>query len=80
MVTLFWPYISPRVAPALTKVLSTRWIGQGPKVEELEKKFADLTHAPHALAVNACTSATAGSNTAESEVNIPRRFRIACPV
>ena len=57
MVTLFWPYISPRVAPALTKVLSTRWIGQGPKVEELEKKFADLTHAPHALAVNACTSA-----------------------
>ena len=57
MITLFWPHVSPRVAPALTQVLGTRWIGQGPKVDELEKKFSALTQVPQAVAVNSCTSA-----------------------
>ena len=57
MITLFWPYISPRVAPALAEILVGRWIGQGPKVDGLEEKFAALTHSPNAVALNSCTSA-----------------------
>lgn len=57
MITLFWPYISKRVASALAEVLSTRWIGQGPKVDDLEQKFSGLTRATHSVAVNSCTSA-----------------------
>ena len=55
MINLFWPYISERVFKGLEEVLRGRWIGQGPRVDALEKQFAELVHAPHAVAVNACT-------------------------
>ena len=57
MIALFWPYVSDRVLEGLAEVLRSRWIGQGPKVDALEKKFADLTRSPHAVALNSCTSA-----------------------
>lgn len=57
MITLFWPYISERTSQALSEVLQTRWIGQGPRVDALEKKFEKLFGIPHAVSVNSCTSA-----------------------
>ena len=56
-ISLFRPYVSPRVASALQQVLETRWIGQGPRVERLEDIFRFQFQVPHAVAVNSCTSA-----------------------
>lgn len=41
----------------LKEVLQSGWWGPGPKVEELEKKWAKYTGARFAVAVNSCTSA-----------------------
>ena len=41
----------------LGKILETGWIGQGPKVQELEEKWAKFTGAKYAVATNSCTSA-----------------------
>jgi len=53
---LFHPFIPPSAKNAVNEVLSTRWIGQGPKVEIFEtmwqKKFGGRT-----IAVNSGTSA-----------------------
>lgn len=56
-ISLFHPYISPRVADTLKQVLETRWIGQGPRVERVEDIFRFQFKVPHAVAVNSCTSA-----------------------
>jgi len=56
-VTLFWPYMSKKVIRPLSKVLMSRWIGQGPKVEALEKKFKKMYKLPYVVSVNTCTSA-----------------------
>ena len=39
---LFYPYIPKNSASAIKKVLSGRWIGQGPMVEKFEKKFSRM--------------------------------------
>ena len=39
---LFHPYIPKNSASAIKKVLSGRWIGQGPMVERFEKKFSRM--------------------------------------
>lgn len=41
----------------LGKIMRIGWIGQGPKVQELEEKWAKFTGAKYAVAVNSCTSA-----------------------
>ncbi|MFA6445733.1 MAG: DegT/DnrJ/EryC1/StrS family aminotransferase [Candidatus Paceibacterota bacterium] len=41
----------------LDKILESGWIGQGPKVKELEEKWCELTGAKYAVATNSCTSA-----------------------
>lgn len=41
----------------LEKVLVSGWLGQGPKVKELEEKWAEYTGAKYAIATNSCTSA-----------------------
>jgi len=56
-ISLFCPYVSPRVADTLKQVLETRWIGQGPRVERVEDIFRFQFKAPHAIALNSCTSA-----------------------
>ena len=38
-IVLFHPHISAKAVDAVTKVLKTRWIGQGPLVDEFERKF-----------------------------------------
>ncbi|MFA4992171.1 MAG: DegT/DnrJ/EryC1/StrS family aminotransferase [Candidatus Omnitrophota bacterium] len=54
---MFWPYISEKVIDEIKDVLKTRWIGQGPKVEEAERKFKEITGAPYPVTLNSCTSA-----------------------
>ena len=39
---LFYPYIPKNSASAIKKVLSGRWIGQGPLVDKFEKKFSKM--------------------------------------
>lgn len=63
MIALFKPFMSKQVLADLEPVLSYRvdgsmYIGEGPKVEELEKVFQGLCDLPHLpLAVNSGTSA-----------------------
>ena len=39
---LFYPYISKSSFSAVKKVLSGRWIGQGPLVDKFERKFKSM--------------------------------------
>ena len=39
---LFYPYIPKNSASAIKKVLSGRWIGQGPMVDKFEKNFSKM--------------------------------------
>lgn len=57
MIHLFWPYVSKKVKNAVAEVLETRWIGQGPKVEEAERKFKKVLGTNFPITVNSCTSA-----------------------
>ena len=57
-VPLFHPSIPSKAPQYIAEVLSTRWIGQGPKVDEFETKFSEkvIKHG-HCIAVNSGTSA-----------------------
>ncbi len=57
MIRMFKPYISEKAAPALAEILKTDWIGQGPAVNRVEKKFEKMFGLSSALTVNSCTSA-----------------------
>jgi perosamine synthetase len=57
-IVLFHPHIPAKAIDAVTKVLKTRWIGQGPLVEEFERKFgARFAGRYPTLAVRAGTDA-----------------------
>lgn len=38
-IMLFYPHVPPGAIAAVTEVLQSRWIGQGPRVEQFEKEF-----------------------------------------
>jgi len=44
---LFYPYISKKSKKNLNKVLSGRWIGQGPMVDKFEEKFKKIISKNH---------------------------------
>jgi perosamine synthetase len=57
-ISLFYPNIYKKEWLAeLEKVFSTRWIGQGPLVEEFERQFAEKFGFKYCLSVNSGTSA-----------------------
>src|SRR5262249_43103549 len=57
-IVLFHPHIPAKAIDAVTTVLKTRWIGQGPLVEEFERKFGARFANPYrTLAVHAGTDA-----------------------
>lgn len=57
-IVLFHPNIPKNASFAVSEVLSTRWIGQGPKVDEFERKFEEKFTAPcKCLAVGSGTDA-----------------------
>jgi len=58
MIPLFWPQIyKDEWLAELEKVFSTRWIGQGPLVDEFEKQFSRKFGYPWCLAVNSGSAA-----------------------
>ncbi len=57
-VVLFYPHMAAAAAEAVSRTLKTRWIGQGPRVEEFERRFVQQLGIRHgAVAVGAGTDA-----------------------
>jgi dTDP-4-amino-4,6-dideoxygalactose transaminase len=56
-IVMFYPCVSQKQRDAVDAVLCTRWIGQGPKVDEFEQRFEEKFNAPYAVSLNSCTSA-----------------------
>lgn len=54
---MFWPYVPEEAIKAVSEVLRGRWIGQGPKVDAVEKKFSEQFDVPYPVTVNTGTSA-----------------------
>ena len=40
-IPLFYPYIAPETKDEILDTISSRWIGQGPKVDKFEKEFGN---------------------------------------
>ena len=58
MIPLFYPYVPASAVDAVSEVLKTRWIGQGPKVNEFESLFKSKFEPTHeCAAVGSCTDA-----------------------
>lgn len=57
MIPIAKPYITEEEAKAAHDTILTGWITQGPRVAELEEKFAAYTGAKYAVAVSNCTTA-----------------------
>jgi len=57
MIRMFRPYMSEKVGPAVTEILKSTWIGQGPVVDRVEKKFEEMFNTSGALTLNSGTSA-----------------------
>jgi perosamine synthetase len=58
MIPLFYPYIpKEKILKQIEDTLDGRWLGQGPKVNIFEKKFAEVFDYKYPLMVNSCTSA-----------------------
>lgn len=57
MIPVLTPKATGTEIDALKEVIASGWWGMGPKVEELEQKWAKFTGAKYAVAVNSCTSA-----------------------
>ena len=51
------PYVPPSAIEAVSETLRTRWIGQGPKVEEFEQRFSERVGGRSCVAVGSCTDA-----------------------
>jgi dTDP-4-amino-4,6-dideoxygalactose transaminase len=56
-VVLFHPYVPEGTGEAVADVLKTRWIGQGPKVDEFEETFSKLIGGVPTIAVGSGTDA-----------------------
>jgi dTDP-4-amino-4,6-dideoxygalactose transaminase len=50
------PYFGAEEHEALRAPLESGWVVQGPQVAEFERRFAEYTGAPHALASTSCTT------------------------
>jgi perosamine synthetase len=46
-----------QILAGISEILDSGWMGQGPKVKELEEKWAKLVGAKYAIATNSCTAA-----------------------
>lgn len=57
MIPIAKPYLTADEAKAAHDTILTGWITQGPRVAELEEKFAAYTGAKYAVAVSNCTTA-----------------------
>jgi dTDP-4-amino-4,6-dideoxygalactose transaminase len=80
MIPIAKPFIGVEEKNAVAKVLDSGIIAQGPKVRELEEKFANLCGSKHAIAVNSGTAAlhsslnAAGIQTGDEVITTPFTF------
>ncbi|AWB91437.1 DegT/DnrJ/EryC1/StrS family aminotransferase [Aeromicrobium chenweiae] len=56
-VNVMQPWLGKEEVAALTEVISSGWIAQGPQVASFEATFARVQQAEHAVAVSSCTTA-----------------------
>lgn len=57
MIPIAKPYLTEEEAQSAYDTILSRWVTQGPRVEEFEKKFSEYTGAEFAVAVSNCTTA-----------------------
>lgn len=57
MIPIFYPHVPESSIDKLAEILRSRWIGQGPKVDEFEREFAKKFALQHVVSVNSGTSA-----------------------
>ncbi|MFT3677006.1 MAG: DegT/DnrJ/EryC1/StrS family aminotransferase [Chitinophagaceae bacterium] len=57
MIPIAKPYLDEAEAKAAYDTILTGWITQGPRVAELEEKFAAYVGSKYAVAVSNCTTA-----------------------
>ncbi|MBI4900198.1 MAG: aminotransferase class I/II-fold pyridoxal phosphate-dependent enzyme, partial [Actinobacteria bacterium] len=51
------PWLGEEEVAAVTEVLRSGWVAQGPRVRQFEEAFAARQQAPYAVAVSSCTTA-----------------------
>ncbi|GAA1822263.1 DegT/DnrJ/EryC1/StrS family aminotransferase [Microlunatus capsulatus] len=56
-VNVMLPYLGEEEIEAVTEVLRSGWVAQGPRVAAFESAFATAMQAEHAVAVSSCTTA-----------------------
>lgn len=56
-IPLFYPYVSDKARRSVMDTLKTKWIGQGPKVDEFEKALEEKFRRNYAVCVNSGTAA-----------------------
>ncbi|MEI7057910.1 DegT/DnrJ/EryC1/StrS family aminotransferase [Nocardioides sp. CCNWLW239] len=56
-VNVMQPWLGEEEVAAVTEVLRSGWVAQGPRVAEFERRFASSQQAAHAVATSSCTTA-----------------------
>jgi len=74
---LFWPYMDENIKKQVMKTLGTRWLGQGPQVDDFEKDVEKKFDVPYAVAVS---SGSAALETAFDLLDIQAGDEVLVPV
>ncbi len=76
-IVLFYPFVPPSAVLSVEEVLSSRWIGQGPKVDEFEASFNSKFNQIASIAVGSGTDAL---HLAYLLAGIKQGDEVICPV
>ncbi|CAI9398711.1 DegT/DnrJ/EryC1/StrS family aminotransferase [Nocardioides sp. T2.26MG-1] len=75
-INVMQPWLGEEEVAAVTEVLRSGWVAQGPRVAEFERRFAEHQQVQHAVATSSCTTAlhlalVVAGITADDEVVVP---------